>query len=139
MTAFWTAWIHQLPAVLDTGRLKYRKPMPITLGLDQVPLILPSVVDMRAMAIHYPSVAAALAQAHLTADQWEEYGQALLTATWAEMQDSAIAASMTKPSIMAKNMIFLKTHQNDLSALRAIGMWIPTASESHDFGGDLDP
>jgi hypothetical protein len=143
MTSLWTAWMNEPLAVRDTGRRHHQVSLHVALGtLAHQQYALPSVVDMNAMAAHYPSVAADLTHAHLTAHQWDQYRRALFSATLTEQSLQAQGDTTTipvPPSVTGTNIAFLRAHAPTLAALKASGMWFPTFVESHDYGGDLDP
>jgi hypothetical protein len=136
MTAFWTAWTHLPVAIRDTARKHHQKVLSLIAELQTTATpshVLhlpyhPKVVDMRAMSTAYPEVASALASAHLTADQWEEKRQALFTAllTGAVVHLQARATVVpVAQSVVAQNIAWLATHQQEMAALRATGMWFP--------------
>ena len=149
MTAFWTTFLTEPPAVRDTGRQHYQKPLTLTLDLgryEHQAITLPAVVDMEGLAAQYPSVAADLTRHHLTAAQWEQYRKALFTAVLVNQAlQGQVDTAAILPATTGKNVAFLRAHPLVLAGLMASGMWFPTTSatsdesQSRDFGGDLDP
>ena len=84
----------------------------------------PSVwmADMPALAAQYPSVAASLRAVGLTPQQHEAYRVALLSAMVARSVGSE-AGTIEATSVLAKNIVFVDTHADELVALEATGMW----------------
>jgi hypothetical protein len=120
MTSFWTAFMQEPDSVKTTGRQANQEPLSVDIG-SGTPVQLPGVVNMAAMATKFPSVAADLQRAHLTAQQWEQNRAALVAATLAAQQGVTPAAS----SLVGENMAFLQAHPQEFQALRATGMWFP--------------
>jgi len=139
MTKFWAAFMKETPAVRDTGRAKHQKPLTVDAGSQQ--LQLPGVVDMAAMAAAYPSVAADLKAAGLTAAQWEQYRKALVGASVAIQLAKANNTTPAATTAVGKNVVFLTAHTKEFDALKATGMWFPQVQMGNGMGGggDLDP
>ena len=134
MTTFWTRFLQEPDSIKTAGRKANQKPLTVTAGKQQVPL--PGVVDMIAMAAKYPSVAADLKQAGLTAAQWEGYRQALFDA---DVTQQAGGGDVPANSALEKNIAFLKGHEKELAALKATGMWFPQAQQGGGGDDDLNP
>lgn len=88
-----------------------------------------TVVDMVVLAGTFPTVAADLAQAGLTAQQWEEDRLALYSACmpleWSWLGAKGEVMTLPETAVLRKNMHFLETHPQALKALRAAGMRCP--------------
>jgi len=144
MTTFWATFMKESPLLRDVARQNNQKQIQLSLALGNSgqPQVFPLVaVDMVAMAAQYPSVVADFKQAHLTPEEWEQLRLSLFTALVTEQalkaQGSGVPASS---SVVGQNIVFLHTHQRELDALKATGMWIPRAkAQGADDGSDLDP
>jgi hypothetical protein len=152
MTAFWAAFVKEPPSVRDIARMQTHKDvlLSVDLGGASVSQLTVQVVDMIAMAAKYPSVAADFKQAQVTPEQWEQLRLSLFTATVTDKILKAVTekekaqgspGSIPAPSpLVGQNIAFLQTHQNELQALKATGMWFPNPQEiAVDDGSDLDP
>lgn len=131
MTTFWASFVKEPDSIKTTGRKTNHQTLPLTIGQQQ--MTLPSVVNMVAMAAKYPTVAADLKQASLTAQEWQNYREALLTAWIA--QKSGAASSIPATSALGKNLAFLNSHKTEFDALRATGMWFPAPPQQQGGGG----
>ena len=146
MATFWTAFTKEPPAIRDTARALHAEAIPMTIGTFQVQL---GVVDMIALATTYPSVAADLRHAGLTAQQWTSDRGALFQALLASNPQYGVSTSLPKTSSLAQNLALLKSNPQALQRLKATGMWLPIAEEGDakdttdasdgNKGGDLAP
>lgn len=119
MTAFWTRFQQEPDSIRTTARRAHLREVVVPIGEER-----PSVwmVDVPALAAKYPSVAAALKTAGLTARQHEAYRIALLSARVTNsVKDEA--GNVEATSALAKNMAFMDAHPDELAALEATNMW----------------
>lgn len=136
LSTFWTAFLQQPDSIRTVARKANHESLPIS--VDEVPAAghrsveLPSVVNMVAMAGKYPTVAAALKQVDLTPAQWEQYRRSLFTAMFTDQLEKAAGeaaggttSTSAYPSVVLRNVAFLRTHQKELDALKASQMWFP--------------
>jgi hypothetical protein len=137
MTTFWQTFVKEPDSIRTTGRKANQEPLTISVGQRQMKL--PGVVNMTAMATKYPSVAADFKTAGLTPQQWDGYREALFGVTVA--QATGVASGLPASSALGQNIAFLQTHQTELNALQATGMWFPQVQQSQagGGGGDLQP
>jgi hypothetical protein len=98
----------------------------------------PSVVmmDLPALAAQYPSVAADLKQAGLTAQQHDALRVALVNAYATQSVGKEMAAP-DPSSPVAKNLAFLDAHPDELQALAQAG--VQQLDAFADLGGTLPP
>lgn len=138
MTTFWRQFIEEPESIRIEGRRAHLREVSVALGAER-----PSVwmTDMPALAAQYPSVAADLQAAGLTAQQHEAYRAALLGASVAKYlnidlpQDSMFVAywrrergelprfAVKANSSLGRNIAFLQAHPDELQALEATEMW----------------
>ena len=155
---FWTSFMQE-PASIRTTWNIYMNPDSTMLRqteLHEVSLPVGHerasvwMTDMSALAARYPSVAADLKNAGLTAEQHDAYRLALLSAMTTQSvnaqagdvlgaaQFQALAQSFGAPpladptpvalpvdsaSVLGRNMAFLEAHQDELSALETLQVW----------------
>jgi predicted esterase len=134
MTTFWTKFQQEPDSVLQQGRTTHQHQLQLALGGEPVLVI---TTDMRAMAKLYPSVAADLKAAGLTAQQEEQYRAAILRVGFARMGGIAPGdavdamplgrslpfAQISATSVLAKNLAFRQAHDAEFKALSQTGMW----------------
>ena len=77
LTAFWASFAKEQDSIRTTARREYLREVAVPVGNERSSAIM---VDMSALAARYPSVAADLKQAGLTAKQHDAYRVALLSA-----------------------------------------------------------
>jgi hypothetical protein len=126
MTTFWSAFQKEPQAVQNPDQIK---PDSLELRLDlgsggqkSFPV---EGVNMVALAAKFPSVAADLQQAGLSALQWEQYRQALYDASLSAQVAKASDYTPTPTSGIGRNAAFLDAHPAAVAALQATGMWFP--------------
>jgi hypothetical protein len=116
MTTFWTSFMQEPDSILQTARLAHLREVVIPNGG-----ISPSVglVDMVALAAQFPSVAADLKRAGLTAEQHDAYRIALLIARFNGR------SQLDTTSTVAKNIAFWNEYSQDdkVAALDRAGIW----------------
>ena len=81
------------------------------------------IQDIVALATKYPSIAADLKQAGLTAPQWEAYRNAILGASYTAQAAKRKGVTPALTSAVGKNVAFLKTHQTTLNKLDRAHLW----------------
>lgn len=119
LTTAWTSFMREPDLIRMAGRRAHLREVLVPVGAER-----PSVwmTDMPALAAAYPSVAAALEQAGLTAQQHDAYRVALISARVAQSVGER-AGPIEGTSTLAKNLAFLKSHSDELVPLDATGMW----------------
>ncbi len=121
MTTFWTDFLQEADSIRTTARQAHLREVMISVGEER-----PSVwmVDMPALAAKYPSVAAKLKRAGLTAQQHEAYRVALISAQVARSAGSGVG-NLPATSALALNLAFLNAHLGEFAALAAAGVEQP--------------
>lgn len=111
MTAFWQSFMQEPDFVRIVGRRAHLREVVMPVGLEQ-----PTVwmTDMAALAAHYPSVAADLQKAGLTAQQHDAYRVALFGAM-ATDQLPKDASTLDSTSTLGKNLAFFRNHPDDFA------------------------
>ena len=116
MTTFWTRFMQLPDSIRVTAWWAHQREVdfPYIQGRRSTLLM----VDMPAMAAQYPSVAAALKAAGLTAQQHEASLLAIASAyAWWDHSNRPVI-----PSVM-KNAVFLQAHPDELQALYKTGVF----------------
>lgn len=117
MTSFWTRFAQQPESIRTVARRRHLRELQVSVGTER-PLVW--LTDLAALAAQYPSVAADLQQAGLTAQQHDAYRVALISTRIA-----AIAKDLLGPleatSVLAKNLAFYEAHPDELEALEKAG------------------
>jgi len=134
MTDFWTRFQQEPDSVRRAGRMAHQQRLPLALGAEWTSVI---AMDMPAMAAQYPSVAADLQAAALTAEQEAAYRTAILRVGFARVAGIA-SGDATDPmvlgrnipfqpiaptSVLGRNLAFRQTHDAEFKALAKTGMW----------------
>lgn len=133
MTAFWTAFQREPDSIKKDARRAHLREVAMPTPAEAPVSIW--MANMAALAARYPSVAADLKQAGLTARAHDAYRLALATtqyiwpatqvndfhgmATGAQILVKAVAAN----SILEKNLEFMRAHPDELEALEKTKMW----------------
>ena len=118
MTAFWTSFLKEPDSIRKVARRAHLREVVVPVGEERPTVVM---TDMPALAARYPSVAAALKQAGLTAEQHEAYRVALISAmTIADMEDAV--GTVDSNSVMGKNLEFFNTHPDELGELATAGI-----------------
>jgi hypothetical protein len=117
LTAFWVAFQQEPDSIRTTARWAHLREVTVTVGEERPSVVL---VDMPALAAQYPSVAAALKQAGLTAQQHDAYRIALISGI---VTKAELAGAVEPTSVVGKNIAFLGAHQEELKALEATRIW----------------
>jgi hypothetical protein len=130
MTTFWTRFMQEPNSVMDDGRVAHQQLYRMMIGTIPVSVL---TIDMPALAAAYPSVAADLRAAGLTAVQEDAYRRALLRARLAVLgrqaptgdmaPDTVPMVSVTPESVLGKNLAFQAVHATELAALEHTGVW----------------
>lgn len=134
MTDFWTRFKQEPDSVLNAGRVAHQEQMWMPLS-DQPASVI--TTDMPALAAAYPSVAADLKAAGLTAQQEEAYRRAIFRVGFARLgglapegQDRAPSfgqslsyAPVAPSSVLGQNLAFRAAHDAEFKALSKTGMW----------------
>lgn len=111
LTAFWRRFLQEPDEVLMAGRREHLRDVVVPVG-GELPQV--AMTDMAALAARYPSVAAALKAAGLTAEEHDRYRVAL--ASLAVTQSVGRVAGRIEPtSVTAKNIVFLNAHMDELA------------------------
>jgi hypothetical protein len=124
MTAFWGSFMKEPDSVKGAGSVAQQEDptlsrVTMSIGQQGVSVI---KVNMIALAAKYPSVAADLEKAGLTAQQEEAYRVALIRVKFTHMAGTT-AGTIADSSVLGKNMAFWKEHDKEFSELDATEMW----------------
>lgn len=115
LTTFWTKFMQEPDSIRITARRAHLREVALP-GRNAASL---PMADMPALAARYPSVAAALTQAGLTAEQHDAYRVAV-AATVSPWKGVPLTPTL------AKNLEFVKAHPDEMNALWDSGMfWTP--------------
>jgi len=127
LTAFWTRFLQEPDSIRRTARRAHLHEVQVPVGEER-----PStwIVDMPALAARYPSVAAALKQAGLTAQQHDAYRVALISALIAKSVEGIVQTDPT--SVLAENLAFIAAHEDELAKFAAMGIEHPEAQDTGD-------
>ncbi len=118
MTAFWTHFVEEPDSIRMVARREHLRAVTVPVGTER-PMVM--MTDMAALAATYPSVAAALKAAGLTAQEHDAYRAALASARAIKNSGEAdVIGTLDSTSIQAKNVIFMDEHQDELQALEAV-------------------
>lgn len=132
MTTFWSRFVEEPDYIATDGRMAHQVPRWFSIGAEPVSTLM---TDMPALAAAYPSVAADLQAAGLTAPQEESYRLAMFRALCAReaaraLQGPLVALGKDLPlsviapnSVLGKNMAALQTYAAEFSALNNTGIW----------------
>jgi dienelactone hydrolase len=135
MTAFWTRFTHEPDSILNVGRMAHQEQRWMALG-DQPASVI--TTNMVALAQAYPSVAADLKAAGLTAHQEAAYRVAILRVGFVraggivpgppdpyqtEVGNDLSYGPITPNSVLAKNLAFRASHNAEFAVLSKTGMW----------------
>jgi hypothetical protein len=121
MTTFWTSFSQEPGSIRVTARRAHLREVIVPVGQER-----PSVwiTDMSALAAKYPSVAADLKKAGLTAKQHDAYRVALISAQVSKMAGS-YAGIVDTASVLAKNVEFFNAHPDEFKTLETAGIAQP--------------
>lgn len=134
MTVFWTRFMQEPDSVLTDGRVAHEREIYLSLAGEPTSVLL---TDMAALAARYPSVAADLQAAGLTAKQEDAYRTAMVRVRCAWVGGVVPGVPMdTLPfaknipfktiaptSVLGQNVAFRRAHAGEFKALAATGMW----------------
>jgi hypothetical protein len=124
MTAFWTSFMHEPDSIRTVARRAHLKEVvvPLPNGVVSAPL-----VDIAALASIYPSVAADLEKAGLTAQQHDVYRVAMISAILSRIIRNEHTEGLSWPieatSVLGKNVEFIGNHPDEYKALWATKIW----------------
>ena len=118
MTAFWTAFTRQPDSILVDGRRAQVREVIMPIGDGEISVLM---ANMAALAAKFPSVAAALKEAGLTAEQHDAYRFALVS-TFIGNKPYGLVSDTA--SVLAKNIQFMQAHPDEFKALHDTKMWI---------------
>jgi hypothetical protein len=121
MTTFWTSFAQEPDSIRVTARRATLHEVVVPIG-TATPIVWMS--DMVALAKQYPSVAANLKQAGMTAEQEQAYRVALISAQVSKSTNDEPGTPAAN-SIAAKNLEFLNGHLEELRTLRDAGITHP--------------
>ncbi len=119
MTTFWNSFQQEPDSIRTTARWAHLREVIVPIGEERPSTVM---VDMPALAAKYPTVAAALKAAGLTAQQHEAYRVALLSASIAKNVRGK-AGTVEANSVLAKNIEFMDAHADELKMLETTRMW----------------
>jgi hypothetical protein len=125
MATFWTAFMKEPVAIRTDGVKANQEKISVRNGTLQVVVMGANIV---AMAAKYPSVAADLKQAGLTALEWESYRKEFYSAafSWSALGSQEDAGMEIRPdSPLGYNIVVLMRSKKEYEALKATGV-IPT-------------
>jgi predicted esterase len=130
MTAFWTRFMQEPSSVIDDGRIAHEKLYGMAIGNIPVSVL---TIDMPALAAAYPSVAADLKAAGLTAVQEDAYRRALLRVKLTDLgrqepdgnmtPDAVPMVSIAQKSVLEKNLAFRAAHAAAFAAFAQTRLW----------------
>jgi hypothetical protein len=134
MTTFWTRFKQEPDSILNAARLKHQARLSFTLGGEPTSVI---AMDIPAFAVAYPSVAADLQAAGLTAKQAAAYRIAIFRVGFARMAGIAPGGNTTPmelgqnipfapiapTSVLGQNLAFRQAHDAEFKALAQMGIW----------------
>jgi predicted esterase len=135
MTTFWGRFVHEPDSVFEAGRLAHQEQLWMSLG-DQPASVI--TTDIPALAAAFPSVAADLQAAGLTAEQEQAYRTAILRVGFARaggiapgdsnLKETIVGSDMPfapipPNSVLAENLAFRAAHDAEFKALSRTGMW----------------
>jgi pimeloyl-ACP methyl ester carboxylesterase len=123
LTAFWTRFMQEPDSIRTAARRAHLREIRIPVALQRMATLM---TDIAGLAAQYPSVAAALRDAGLTAQQHEAYRVALLSvlATQSNLNIGDVdpwTPLRVATSAQQENFKFLETHQDELNALLEAG------------------
>ena len=119
MTTFWSSFMQEPDSIATTARKANQE--YITMSIGQMPVTVVKT-NMIAMAAKYPSVAADLSKAGLTAQQEEAYRAAIIRVGFTRLAGET-AGSVAETSVLGKNLALRVSHPEEFKALSATGMW----------------
>lgn len=131
MAAFWSSFMEEPDSIFMTARRAHQRETIVPVGQEQ-PTV--SMMEMPALAAKYPSIAASLKAAGLTAEQHDVYRVALLSALLTDNIGS-VAGEIADTSVLAKNIAFMKEHPDEFETLEKAG--VKTPELMHQIGMDL--
>lgn len=117
LTHFWTRFVQEPDAIRTVGRLAHQQHITLYVGTQPVQV---SMMNLSTLAAAFPRVAADLKRANVTARQADAYRLALISASVHRQASGRLIAA---PSVVQRNVAFLKTHREALRTLGATGMW----------------
>ena len=129
MTAFWTRFMQEPDSIKTAARRAHLREVTVPFWEEQSSI---PMVDIAALAAKHPSVARALQEVGLSAQQHEAYRVALVSAhvmmPFDKLRAESPIRTFIKPvaptSVLAKNLAFMQAHPDELKALEATGMWL---------------
>jgi hypothetical protein len=124
MTSFWSNFKKE-PDSIYSARSKdpFRKDDQVSVGSHSSPF---EHVHISAIADKYPSVAADLKQAGLTAPQFNGYYMALVSALNTQTELAQYPADSVGPTpVEQQNIAFIKAHLKEVTALKSNGLYLP--------------
>ncbi len=125
LTAFWTRFMQEPESIQTAARRAYVREVVVPVGANEQTSLL--MVEMPALAAKYPSVAKALQDAELTAQEHDAYRAALVSARITENVSENFSTSLIGPvekmSVLGQNVEFMAAHPDELQALAATKMW----------------
>lgn len=137
MTTFWTRFAAEPDSIKTVARMAHQTPVALQLGKQLVSVVKANIRDL---AARYPSVAADLAAAGLTAHEEERYREAILRVGFTRLvtapgtgdsgtpnrkvQMATTAVGPIVPtSVLGQNLAFRAAHAQEFKALAHTGMW----------------
>lgn len=121
MTTFWTSFLQEPESIRTTARRAYLREALVPVGKERSSVW---IVDMPGLAAKYPSVAAGLKKAGLTAQQHEAYRVALLSAIVTQSVGDE-TGTVEATSVLGKNIAFMEAHSSNFEALETAGVAQP--------------
>lgn len=118
MTTFWSHFMAEPDSIRDVARLATQSPSLIWVGDKRVTVV---AVQMSALAASYPSVAADLAAAGLSAAQADADRAAIIRVELAR-QAADLVGPIPSASVLGRNLTFRATHDQEFTALAATEM-----------------
>lgn len=119
MTTFWTRFFQEPDSIRTVARLAHEVPWMFTIGEDSVSVV---TTSMTALATRYPSVAADLSAAGLTAAQEDRYREAIIRVGLTHMV-AAAAGPIAPASVLGQNLAFRQAQSQAFKALVRAGIW----------------
>jgi hypothetical protein len=121
MITFWTSFMTEPDSIRATGRRAHLHAVIFPLGQMRVSVWM---TNMPSLAAQYPSVAAKLEQAGLTAEEHDAYRTALVSLFFMGWEEPETLAP--GDTVFVQNNAFRRTHWNELQDLASAGRLLVT-------------
>ena len=119
LTTFWRRFGQEPDSIRNTARLAHEAPLALTVGQEPVSVV---ATRMTTLAAQYPSVAADLAAAGLTAAQADRLRAAVIRVGLAHLVGTA-AGPIAPTSVLGRNLALREAQNPAFAALGQTGLW----------------